>query len=357
MTRTLQGFCRSLLDDGFPRRASDPEHVAGAFLRYFGIRGRPDLEGLEQLLGRAGFGEVTGRHLETMKGIHYSSPHGGYDIHYRQDLWDGAKEHTVLHEAYEIIHETLSDMASASRPERAVCPEADRFAAAVLMRREVFASFAEASGLDVVALQRMFRCSYASVGLRLAEVAQRRPLMVVLYERSERGDPSEWTGPAELRAVIVRRTPGFGAPRSPLLQGPRGGMPRPRRLPPPGSLAERAAETGEPHFGEDGVVSAVARPVVWKGHLAKVVVVAVPHADRSVLLAQRASCGLKSRRQASDVAARECEAVRRRGRRGDATAREDEGTHMPAGPKRAGHRIHAEPAEPGSPVKGYGGSR
>ena len=323
MTRTLEGFCRSLLDDGFPRHASDPEHVAGAFLRYFGIRGRPDLEGLEQLLGRAGFGEVTGRHLETMKGIHYSSPHGGYDIHYRQDLWDGAKEHTVLHEAYEIIHETLSDMASASGPERAVCPEADRFAAAVLMRREVFASFAEASGLDVVALQRMFRCSYASVGLRLAEVVRHRPLMVLLYEHSERGDPAEWTGQADLRAVVARRTQGFGAPRSPTLQGTRGGMPRPGRRPPPGSLAERAAETAEPHLGEDGIVSAVAKPVVWKGRLAKVVVVAVPHADRSILLAQGTPPGLEYGRRSPAVAARACEAVRRQRRRGDAPAHED----------------------------------
>ena len=309
MTQTLDGFCRSLLDDGFPLYASDPENVASAFLRYFGIRGRPDLECLEQLLGQAGFGEVTGQRLETLRGIHYSSPRGGYDIHYRQDLWDGAKEHTVLHEAYEIIHETLSDMASGSQPERTVCPEADRFAAAVLMRRDAFASCAEASGLDVVALQRRFRCSYASVGLRLAEVAQHRPLMVVLYERNERGDPAEWTGPAELQAVVVRRTPGFETRRSQLLQGPRGGMPRPGRLPPPGSLAERVVETGRPHFCEDGIVSVVARPVVWKGHLAKLVVVAVPYADRSILIAQRTSPGFMPGRQLPGVAARVREAA------------------------------------------------
>ena len=152
-----------------------PSTLAGEFLRFFGIRGRPDLDSLTRLLRRAEFGEVTGRCMDTLKGIHYSSPNGGYDIHYHQELWDGAKEHTVLHEAYEIIHETLSDMASGSQPGRNVCREADRFAAAALMRRDIFAPYAEASGLDVIALQRRFRCSYASVGLRLAEVVQHRP--------------------------------------------------------------------------------------------------------------------------------------------------------------------------------------
>ena len=53
---------------------------------------------------------MTGRHLEGMKGIHYSAPGGGHHIHYRKDLWAGARDYTVLHEAYEIIHEALFDL-------------------------------------------------------------------------------------------------------------------------------------------------------------------------------------------------------------------------------------------------------
>ena len=36
------------------------------------------------------------------------------------------------------------------------------------------------------------------------------PLVTVLYKQEERGDPEGWTEPPELRALIVRRTRGFG---------------------------------------------------------------------------------------------------------------------------------------------------
>ena len=93
-----------------------------------------------------------------MKGVHFGAPRGEYDIYYREDLWDGAKAHTVLHEAYEIIHETLWAFHSDDPPERRVCREADRFAAAVLMPPDTFTAYALVSGLDVVVLQGAFQC-------------------------------------------------------------------------------------------------------------------------------------------------------------------------------------------------------
>ena len=131
----------------------------------------------------------------------------------------------MFHEAYEIIHETLCDLHSGSPLERKECREADRFAAAVLMQPEVFAFLAEASRFDVIALQKAYACSCASVTLRLAEVMREQPLLAVLYERRERGDPIGWAespAPGALPATVVRRTPGFGAPDSRLLCGSRG---------------------------------------------------------------------------------------------------------------------------------------
>ena len=78
------------------------------------------MDELRSMLRRTGFGEVSGRHLDV-KGIHYSAPGGGYDIHYRDDLWDGGQEFTVAHETYEIILETLWDMNSGDAPDRKVC--------------------------------------------------------------------------------------------------------------------------------------------------------------------------------------------------------------------------------------------
>ena len=98
-----------------------------------------------------------------------------------------------------------------------VCPEADRFAAAVLMPADIFDAYALASGLDVVALHGVFRCSYAAAAIRLGEVMDRQPLFVALYERDEAGDPADWpegNEPHSLRAKVVKRTAGFIPPAS-----------------------------------------------------------------------------------------------------------------------------------------------
>ena len=99
MTQSLYGFCRELLDVESVRQTLDPERLAARFVRFFALPARPTLDELADLMRRARFGEVSGRRLDSLKGIHFSVPGGGYDIYYRQDMWDGAREHTVLHES------------------------------------------------------------------------------------------------------------------------------------------------------------------------------------------------------------------------------------------------------------------
>ena len=298
MSRMRKDFCRNLLDDdSIPLDSLDPERLAARFVRYFKLSGRPTLDELSVMLSRAGFGEVSDRELDGLKGAHIGEPRGHYAIYYRQGLWDGSSTHTVLHETFEIINETLWDIHSGDTPDRKVCREADRFAAAVLMQPEAFASMAEASGFDVLALQRQYRCSYASVTIRLAEVIREQPLMAVLYEREEKGDPAGWTGTPALRATVARRTRGFGTPTTFPVCGYRGGAPRRGRTLPDGSLAEQAARYGTARYAHDGGYAVIARPVVWKGKLAKVVVIAVPDSDSSLLDPQViASDGIGRRR-------------------------------------------------------------
>ncbi|MYC06784.1 MAG: ImmA/IrrE family metallo-endopeptidase [Chloroflexi bacterium] len=293
MSATRDDFCRELLDDDHGRGAIDPEGVAARFVSHFGVPGRPTMPVLKALLQEAGFGAVSGAHLDSMKGVHFGTRGGGYEIYYCQDMWDGAKEHTILHETYEIICETLCEQVTGTPLRRRVCRQADRFAAAVLMQPGTFSLMAEASGLDVLALQRAYRCSYASVTLRLAEVVSEFPLMTVLYERhrDDGPDPEGWTEPPELRATVVRRTRGFGTPHSELLRGSRGGVPLRGRRPTSGSLADRVAGSGRAEYDEDGALAAIARPVIWKGRLAKVAVVAVPYRHRAALDPQRPTPG------------------------------------------------------------------
>ena len=288
MENTLGGFCRDLLDDDHCGHSIDPEQLAARFVDCFGLSARPTLEELTALAQRAGFGTVREGQMDGLRGAHVGQPGGEYHIYHRDDLWEGSKTQTVLHEMYEIILERMDEIHSPgmpvpSGPNPVVCQQAERFAAAALMQPDIFLPYAQASGLDVAALHEVFGCAYSSAALRLAEVMRDPPMLVVLYERVERGDPAGWTGPALLSARVVKRTAGFGAQRSGLLNGQRGGMPRKDKALPCGSLAERAAHSGDAEYAEGDGLAAIAKPVLWKGRLAKVIVVAVPWERRSVL--------------------------------------------------------------------------
>ena len=290
MTRTLEDFCDRLMASDHPMERLEPESLAPDFSAYFRLSARPTLSELADKFELAGIGKVSPSKLpRDLRGIHYTLPDGSYAIHYQEGQWEGSSEYTALHEGYEIVYETLWHRCHDEAPGQKVCPDADRFAAAVLMPADIFDAYARASGLDVAALQGVFRCSYAAAAIRLGEVMDCQPLFVALYERDEAGDPSDWpegTEPRALRAKVVKRTAGFTPPASPLLCGCRGGVPHRNSSLPSGSLAEQAARSGRPEYAEEDGIAVVAKPVLWKGRVAKVAVVAVPYGDRAVLTPQ-----------------------------------------------------------------------
>lgn len=276
MKGTLDGFCNALTARLRMGGRLGPETVAEMFVAHFGVSVRPELAELERLLAQAGFGEVSAKVMAGLKGLHYGAPQGRYAIHYHSDLGDGAREHTVLHEAYEIIRETMRDLTGDGPLRRSICGEADRFAAAVLMQPAPFAQAAVEVGLDVAALRQRFGCSYASTAIRLTEALWTWPLMAVVYEREGSGLLAGPSPDAPLRASVAARTPAFGRPRSRLLNGNQRGLPIRGGAPPVGSLAHAAMEAGSGVLNHDPVLSAAARPVFFGRKLAKIVVVAVP---------------------------------------------------------------------------------
>ena len=293
MTRILEEFCEGLMADDHPIERLEPEEFAAEFSAYFHLSARPTLSELAETFERAGIGKVSPARLpRDLRGIHFTLPDESYAIHYQEDQWEGSSEYTLLHEAYEIVYETLGKRGQQQPSKRKVCLDADRFAAAVLMPADIFDAYARASGLDVVALHSVFRCSYAAAAIRLGEVMDCQPLFVALYERDDAGDPADWPEGTEthtLRAKVVKRTAGFTPPASPLLCGCRGGIPHRNSPLPSGSLAERAVRTGRPEYGEEDGIAVVAKPVLWKWRVAKVAVVAVPFLDRAVLAQQLGS--------------------------------------------------------------------
>ena len=164
-----------------------------------------------------------------------------------------------MHETHEIIYEILAEVVRADPiPKRRACREADRFAAAVLMQPGPFSAYALATGLDVVALRGHYDLSYAALALRLGEVMRSQPMLAVLYERRERGDPGLWVEIPSMetfRASVAVRTPRFGVRDSRMLCGARGLMPVRGRPLSPGSAAERVVLTGRACYAEIGARS------------------------------------------------------------------------------------------------------
>ena len=299
---TLDGFCRHLMNGGSASFKLHPTAIAKEFVDFFGLSPFPDMDEIKTLLEGAGVATVV-RSGDTsgLRGYHVGEKHGGYQIVIDESESNATQEHTALHEAYEIVRERLHDLyPHVGAPNgRSKCRQADRFAASTLMQPYWFSLFSEASGFDVVALQRAYGRAYSSLTIRLAEVMRHQPLLAVLYERKEEGVPREWAvdpTPDLFRAKVVARTPGFRLRmRKRPLSYLRGLLPRRGAPPAQGSVAERVALTGRPVYVErvsgydlwqNDDVTVAARPVNWHGRLAKVAVVAVPYRDRSVLRPQ-----------------------------------------------------------------------
>ncbi len=205
MAETLDDFCDRLMKGAEPLKALEPEPLAEVFSSYFPVPLRISTEDLSLLLETAGIGMVSGADLPNgLRGVHYTLPDGRYAIRYLENQWEGSRVHTLFHETYEIICDMLWDRCHSKAPAGNICFLADRFAAAVMLPAGVFAAYAQASGLDLLELQRNFRCAYLSVARRLGEVMGHQPLAVALYERRG-GWQGAWAG-----AAPPRRVPGHG---------------------------------------------------------------------------------------------------------------------------------------------------
>ena len=295
-------FCRRLVEGASSAGRLQPAEVAREFVGYFGLSTFPKMEEITALLRRSGIETAPCTNLpHGLRGVHVGTKNGPYLIEYDAFDWDGAQEHTVLHETYEIVMGRIRDM----QPGRGIpskkwlCKEADRFAASTLMQAHCFSLFAEATGFDVLALRSAYGRAYSTLTLRLAEVMRHQPLLAVLYERKGDGvgfELPESQDHTELTATVVARTPGFRlrTDRKPLSRL-RGLLPRRGSPPAPGSVAEMVVRSRRPVHMErvSGYdlwrcddVTVAARPVLWAGLVSKVVLVAVPYRDRSILRPQ-----------------------------------------------------------------------
>ncbi|MBI4311034.1 MAG: ImmA/IrrE family metallo-endopeptidase, partial [Chloroflexi bacterium] len=279
--------------------------VAEEFVHFFHLSPGPKLEDLKGLLESNGVATVRPDRLSGLRGVHYAQKGSAPTILYEEAQWEGGKEHTVLHETFELVYaEWWRRKHQFRRPsQQALCRAADRFAASVLMQPDIFRPFLYASGLDLIAMRQHFQRSYASVMYRAKEVlASEIDFIAALYERTTAGTPESWpwsVSPREFEVVHVARTARFPLVRAGssfrAFEYPRHVMPRMGGTVLPGSAAQYVIETGRPllvervsgfdFWGYNDLIVLV-RPVHWAGRLAKVMLLALHHRDRGLLETQ-----------------------------------------------------------------------
>jgi uncharacterized protein (DUF2237 family) len=327
MAGQLDDFCQMIKTKYGSPADVKPGDLARDFVIHSGLSSYPSFIEIHKVLKQYGVDEITGADLKAgmLKGHHFSYKGQGYQVQYEKDLWMGTVEHVMLHELYEIIAERCQDLCLGYRalPIPQICFLANRFAASALMQPEVVLEALSETGFDVVQLHNRFYKAYSSVAIRAIEVVnernERKPteesfdLMVMIYERTEEGDPREWSFCAPEKFVIrySPRTKGIrlgtqggswtqgGRPRGPNYRAPR----YPWHLIPkkgdgimPDSLAMKVVSTegccclqkatGFDLWGLNDLVF-IAQPVKWFGKLAKVVLVGVRFKDSQLLEVQR----------------------------------------------------------------------
>ena len=329
MAGQLDEFCNLISTKyGSPANVA-PGDLAKDFVTHSGLSSYPSFMEIHSVLKQYGVDEITGADLKAgkLKGHHFSYRRQGYQVHYEKDLWTGTIEHVMLHELCEIIAERCQDWCSGYEvlPVPQICFLANSFAASALMQPEVLFDSLFETGFDIVQLHHRFYKAYSSVGMRAVEVINeknkekspedRLDLIVIIYERTEDGDPRTWSfcTPEKFAVRYSPRTKGIrlgtkGGVWLPggRLRGPNYRAPRyPWHLIPkkgdsvkPNSLAMEVVTTGGccclqkasgfDLWGLNDLVF-IAQPVNWFGRLAKVVLVGVRYKDSQLLKAQKDS--------------------------------------------------------------------
>ncbi|MGI2335719.1 MAG: ImmA/IrrE family metallo-endopeptidase [Dehalogenimonas sp.] len=115
-------------------------------------------------------------------------------VYYRQDDTPSGIQNTILHEIREMMETLFTVVKPEYQPLKTSARHiaANRFASAVLLPEEKFRDRVYETGLDVIALSRIFSKSCSQVLLRMGEVLQSRLFFYGALYESNSSDGSEW---------------------------------------------------------------------------------------------------------------------------------------------------------------------
>lgn len=291
--RPLDQFCQLQIETHGSPQLECPEVMAQEWIAHSGLSALPSLSEIRRQMEHYGL-SLQPAAVPDMRAHHYCHRGGDPTILYEDGDWRGAVEFTLLHEFYEIIIEQLHLVAPNSdppSPER-TCRSADRFAAAVLMQKDVFLQALYDSSFDIVWLHRHFHRSYSAVVIRAIQLLDRSAagpdLACFIYQPD--GNPRDENGLHRVfRVACAASTAGMRR------RYPRRLLPRRKQAAQTGSIVDTAMNTGRSVLLERAgnsdpegsqAPAFLARPVFWFKRPAKVILQAMPMEDRHFLETQ-----------------------------------------------------------------------
>ena len=302
----LDSFSRLLLGKYKSPWAIRPEVMASEWITHSGLSALPSLSEIHRQLECYGLA-LKETSIPGLRGHHYCYRGGDPTVFYEGDEWRGAVEFTLLHEFYEIVLNTLESLRPLrDAPSRAeACWRANKFAAAVLMQKDIFLRALYESNFDIVWLHRHFYRSYSAIAIRAVELlndatgSRRKDLACAIYQRT--GGPRQWDAAQQVEDSTQRADfhVGCAVYSSGLRLGKKGYpahlMPRKKDRVLPGSIVELALQTGRPVLlkratgfdaGGEKDLTFLARPVSWFSKPAKVILEGMRLEDSHILEAQ-----------------------------------------------------------------------
>ncbi|MBD3342426.1 MAG: ImmA/IrrE family metallo-endopeptidase [Candidatus Lokiarchaeota archaeon] len=298
---SINDFCRYIFDKYEDLHLISEETMAKEFRKFYRLPKIVSLSELYNLCKRLGIKKLEGMDFLTRKlrGFHDRYKKGEYAVYYSNNDWQGAKEHTILHELREIISETFEKIHKGYKKPSNLEFLANEFAAAVLMPQQDFLNAIYETGFDALKIREMFFRSYSSAVLRMASVLYGKQRFIgVLYEKVNPMDHLEnnfeskiFGKPQPLETTYVIKKPK-------IKRGKNNGrilwcmLPRKDRYFEDGSLADECFTQGRSIYRDrvkgfdlfgDDEFSFIARPVIWKSGISKVILIGVPYKDRNLL--------------------------------------------------------------------------
>lgn len=262
----LHLFCKYVVEKYGSLQGVSEERVAEDFRSIYFKRLPINLKTLRAVCASCGI-ELTG--LDKMPGNirGYHEVYGDkIHLYFRNGDTSSGIQNTILHEIREIIETLVAEANPDYAPLRTLARHiaANKFASAVLLPEDNFRGKVYQTGLDVIALAKMFSKSHSQVLLRMGEVLQGRLFCYAALYEQDPGDVTRW----KVSYVTVSYNE---EDQEANFHGVNGFFPRKGRTVLTGSLADMVIQKRKAHLVQqisvlddmtDEGLTAIARPLI-----------------------------------------------------------------------------------------------